>query len=161
MEWMDATFWATVCLVIFCGLAVYLGLPKIISKMLDDKIAAIAKELDDAKKLRAEAEALLVEYEQKRVAAEAEAAEIVATAQEDAKRLTAEASASLADMVARRTKAVEDRIAQAEKQALAEVRGRSTDVAVEAARLILAKQAGANGGELVNKAIADVSSKLN
>jgi F-type H+-transporting ATPase subunit b len=161
MEFFDNTFWATVCLVAFAGLTIYFGLPRIIAKMLDSKIAAIAAELEAAKRLRAEAEALLVEYEQKRVSAEAEAAGIISAAQEDAKRITAESSAALAELVARRTKAVEGKIAQAEAQAIAEVRARSADIAVEAARVVLAKQVQADGTELVDKAIKDVASRLN
>jgi F-type H+-transporting ATPase subunit b len=161
MEFLDATFWAAVCLFIFFAIAIYLGLPKIVAKMLDGKIAAIAAELDEAKRLRAEAEALLVEYEQKRLSAEAEAASIVRNAEEDAQRLTAEANSKLNDLIVRRTKAVEDKIAQAEAQAVAEVRAKSADVAVEAARIVLTKQAQAKGDVLVDKAISDVAARLN
>jgi F-type H+-transporting ATPase subunit b len=161
MEFFDNTFWATVCLVVFAGLTIYFGLPRIISKMLDNKIAAIAAELEDAKRLRAEAEALLVEYEQKRVSAEAEAAGIISAAQEDAKRLTAESSTALAELVVRRTKAVEGKIAQAEAQAIAEVRARSADIAVEAARVVLASQVKSDGAKLVDNAIKDVAGRLN
>jgi F-type H+-transporting ATPase subunit b len=161
MEFFDNSFWATVCLVLFVSLTIYFGLPRIIAKMLDNKIAAIAAELEDAKRLRAEAEALLVEYEQKRVSAEAEAAGIISAAQEDAKRLTAESSAALAELVARRTKAVEGKIAQAEAQAIAEVRARSADIAVEAARVVLANQVKTDGAQLVDNAIKDVAGRLN
>ena len=161
MEFFDNTFWATVCLVVFIGLTIYFGMPRIVAKMLDTKIAAIGAELEDAKRLRAEAEALLVEYEQKRVSAEAEAAGIITAAKEDAKRLTEESSAALTELVARRTKAVEGKIAQAEAQAIAEVRARSADIAVEAARIVLSNQVKTGGAELINKAIADVGSKLN
>ena len=161
MEWMDNSFYATVALVIFVALTLYFGIPRIVGKMLDGQIKKIADDLAEAKKLREEAAALLVEYEQKRVAAEGEAAGIIAAAQEEATRLTAEAQASLSDLVARRTKAVEDKIAQAEAQALAEVRARSADVAIEAARLVLTDEMTRKGGDVVNKAIADVGSRLN
>lgn len=161
MEFFDATFWATVCFVIFGGLTLYFGLPKIIAKMLDDRIAKIAAELDEAKRLRGEAEALLVEYEQKRQSAEAEAADIVAAAKDEAQRLTEDASAKLTDLIARRTKAVEDKIAQAEAQAVAEVRARSADVAVEAARVLLANEVQSKGAGLVDQAIKDVAARLN
>lgn len=161
MEWMDNSFYATVALVIFVALTLYFGIPRIVGKMLDGQIKKIADDLAEAKKLREEAAALLVEYEQKRVAAEGEAAGIIAAAQEEATRLTAEAQASLSDLVARRTKAVEDKIAQAEAQALAEVRARSADVAIEAARLVLTDEMNRKGGDVVNKAIADVGSRLN
>jgi len=161
MEWMDATFWAFVALVLFLALVVYFGLPKAVAKLLDAKIAQIQAELDSAKRLRAEAEQLLVEYEQKRVSAEAEAAEIVVAAQREAERMTVEANASLEDLIARRTRAVEDKIAQAEAQALAEVRARAADVAIEAARLVLTNQMAEKGDALIDRAISDVGSKLN
>ena len=161
MEWMDNSFYALVALVIFVALTLYFGIPRIVGKMLDGQIKKIADDLAEAKKLREEAAALLVEYEQKRVAAEGEAAGIIAAAQDEATRLTAEAQASLADLVVRRTKAVEDKIAQAEAQAVAEVRARSADVAIEAARLVLTDEMNRKGGDVVNKAIADVGNRLN
>ena len=161
MEWLDNTFYATVALVIFLGMMLYFGVPKIIGKMLDGRIKQIADDLAEAKKLREEAAALLVEYEQKRVAAESEAEGIIAAAKEEATRLTAEAQASLSDLVARRTRAVEDKIAQAEAQAVAEVRARSADVAIEAARLVLTDEMNRKGGAVVDKAITDVGNRLN
>lgn len=161
MEWMDNSFFAMVALVIFIAMMMYFGIPRIVGAMLDKQIAKIAADLAEAKKLREEAAALLVEYERKRVAAEAEAQGIIAAAQEEATRLTAEAQTSLADLVTRRTRAVEDKIAQAEAQAVAEVRARSADVAIEAARLVLTDEMNRKGGDVVNKAIADVGSRLN
>ena len=161
MEWMDNSFYALVALVIFVGVIIYFGVPRIIAKMLDGQIQKIADDLAQAKTLREEAAALLVEYEQKRVAAESEAAGIIAAAQEEATRLTAAAQVSLSDLIARRTKSVEDKIAQAEAQAVAEVRARSADVAIEAARLVLTDEMNRSGGKIVDKAIADVGSRLN
>jgi F-type H+-transporting ATPase subunit b len=158
---LDNSFYALVALVIFLGMALYFGIPRIVGKMLDGQIQKIADELAEAKKLREEAAALLVEYEQKRVAAESEAQSIIAAAQEEATRFTAEAQASLAALVTRRTKAVEDKIAQAEAQAVAEVRARSADLAVEAARLVLTDEMTKKGGQVVDKAIADVAGRLN
>lgn len=161
MEWLDNSFYALVALVIFLALTLYFGIPRIVGKMLDGQIKKIADDLAEAKKLREEAAALLVEYEQKRVAAESEAEGIIAAAKEEAARLTAEAQVSLADLVTRRTKAVEDKIAQAEAQAVAEVRARSADVAIEAARLVLTDEMNRKGGQVVDKAIADVGNRLN
>ncbi|WEK03065.1 MAG: ATP F0F1 synthase subunit B [Candidatus Devosia phytovorans] len=160
-EFMDNSFWATVGLVLFLALVTYFGVPRVIGNMLDKRIKQISDELDAAKKLREDAAALLVEYEQKRVAAESEAESIIANAKEEAERLTAHAQASLADLVARRTKAVEDKIAQAEAQAIAEVRSRSADVAIEAARIVLTDEMSKKGGTVVDKAIADVGNRLN
>lgn len=160
-EWLDNSFFAMVGLVVFLGLMVFFGVPGIIGKMLDGKIKQIETDIAEAKRLREEAAALLVEYEQKRVAAEKEAEGIVAAAKEEAERLTVEAQASLADLVARRTAAVEDKIAQAEAQAVAEVRARSADIAIEAARNVLSDEMNKNGGKVIDAAIADVGSRLN
>lgn len=160
-DWMDNSFFALIALFIFIGLMVFFGLPRIIAKMLDGKIRQIETDIAEAKRLRQEAANLLVEYEQKRLAAEREAEGIVTAAREEATRLTAEAQASLSELVARRTKAVEDKIAQAEAQAIAEVRARSADIAIEAARVVLSDEMNRNGNRVVDAAIADVGSKLN
>jgi F-type H+-transporting ATPase subunit b len=160
-EWMDNSFFALIGLIVFIGLLMYVGVPRVIGNMLDKQIKKIETELSEAKRLREEAAALLVEYEQKRVAAEKEAEGIVTAAKEEAERMTAEAQASLSDLVARRTKAVEDKIAQAEAQAIADVRARSADVAIEAARAVLSDEMSKNGGKVVDAAIADVAGRLN
>lgn len=161
MEFFDNSFYAFVALVIFLGLMVYFGLPRIVSNLLDKRIQQISDELALAKRLREEAAALLVEYEQKRLAAEAEAEGIIAAAKEEAVRMTNAAQVSLSEMIERRTKSVQDKIAQAEAQAVAEVRARSADVAIEAARLVLTEEMNNKGGQVVDKAIADVGSRLN
>ncbi len=160
-EWFDNSFTALLGLILFIGVLIAVGVPRVIGSMLDKQIKKIETELSEAKRLREEASALLVEYEQKRVAAEQEAEGIVKAAKEEAERLTVEAQASLSDLVARRTKAVEDKIAQAEAQAIAEVRARSADIAIEAARVVLSDEMGKKGGKIIDAAIADVSSKLN
>jgi F-type H+-transporting ATPase subunit b len=157
----DAAFWATISLFVFIGVIIYLKVPGMIGKALDGRIKAIEGELAEAERLRQEAKFLLEEYEAKRQAATTEAEGIVAAAREEAFRLTAEAKTSLETLIARRTKAVEDKIAQAESQAVAEVRARSADVAVEAARVLLTQQMGSKGGALIDAAIKDVGAKLN
>ena len=156
-----ASIWATISLVIFLGVMIYFGLPKTIAKMLDDRIGKIESDLEEAKKLREEAQSLLVEYERKRKAAETEAEEIVEAAQQEAARMTEEANEALEALVTRRTKAVEEKIAQAEALAIAEVRAKSADVAVEAARQLLVDQMPSKGDALITKAIKDVAAKLN
>ena len=157
----DAAFWATIALLVFLGVVVYLKVPAMIGKMLDARIKAIETELAEAERLRMEARMLLEEYEAKRQSATKEAESIVTAAREEAFRLTSEAKTSLETLITRRTKAVEEKIAQAESQAVAEVRSRSADVAIEAAQLLLSKQMATKGDALVDQAIKDVSSKLN
>lgn len=156
-----ATVWAFIALVIFIGIIVYFGVPKTIAKLLDNRIGKIEAELAEAERLRAEAKALLEEYGRRREDADKEAEDIVAAAREEAFRLTAEAKDSLEALIARRERAVEEKIAQAEAQAIAEVRSRSADVAVEAARLLLTRQMAEKGDALVEQAIKDVGDRLN
>jgi len=158
---MDNSFFALIGLVLFIAVLIYVGLPRILGGMLDKQIAKIETDLAEAKRLREDAAALLVEYEQKRAEAEKEAEGIVIAAKQEAERLTAEAQTSLADLVARRTKSVEDKIAQAEAQAIAEVRARSAELAVEAARVVLTDEMNKKGGKVVDDAIADVANRLN
>lgn len=157
----DAAFWAFVALAVFVVVIVYLKVPGMIGKALDGRIKAIENELAEAERLRQEAKFLLEEYEAKRQAATTEAEGIVAAAREEAFRMTAEAKTSLETLIARRTRAVEDKIAQAESQAVAEVRARSADVAIEAARAVLTRQMSQKSDALVEQAIKDVGSKLN
>ena len=156
-----ATAWATIALVIFIGIAIYFGIPKMITKMLDERIKKIETDLSEAEALRAEAKALLEDYARRRDEAEKEAEGIVSAAREEAFRLTADAKLSIEALIARREKSVTEKIAQAEAQAVAEVRARSADLAVEAARVLLTKQMATNGDALVEQAIKDVAARLN
>jgi F-type H+-transporting ATPase subunit b len=156
-----ATIWATIALIIFIGIVIYAGVHKTIAKTLDDRIKKIETDLAEAEQLRKEAKALLDDYARRREEAEKEAQSIVDAAREEAFRLTAEAKDSLEAMVARREKAVNDKIAQAEAQAVAEVRARSADLAVEAARVVLTRQMAQKGDALVEQSIKDVAARLN
>ena len=156
-----ATAWATIALIIFIGIAIYFGIPKMITKMLDERIKKIETDLSEAEALRAEAKALLEDYARRRDEAEKEAEGIVSAAREEAFRLTADAKLSIEALIARREKSVTEKIAQAEAQAVAEVRARSADLAVEAARVLLTKQMATNGDALVEQAIKDVAARLN
>lgn len=158
----EAETWVAVAFVIFLGVLAYVGVPKLIAKALDDRAARIKAELDDARKLKEEAAALLAEYQRKRAAAEAEAESIIAGAKDEAARMAIEAKAKIEEFVARRTKMAEAKIAQAEAQAAADVRAAAAEAAVAAAEKILSAEAkGALAGELIVKGIEDVRKKLN
>jgi F-type H+-transporting ATPase subunit b len=157
----DAAFWALMALIVFIGIVLYLKMPGTIAGILDNRIKKIEDDLNEAKRLREEAQELLAEYGRKRKEAESEAEDIIIAAQEEAVRLREEAAEALKDMVARRAKSVEQKIGHAEAQALAEVRSRSADVAIEAARLLLTQQVATTGDKLIDDAIRDVGKKLN
>ncbi len=158
----DAPFWALVSLIIFLGLMVYLKVPGQMTAALDRRAAGIRNELDQARKLREEAQALLADYQRRAREAEVEAEEIIDQAKREAEALSVEAKKRMEEYVAGRTKLAEQKIAQAEVQALQEVRALSADVAIAAAEKILSARAkGEAGAELIDKAIGEVRTKLN
>lgn len=159
---MDATFWALVSLVLFIGLLLYLKVPAMVTKSLDDRADKIRDELEEARKLREDAQALLAEYQGKREAAEKEAADIVAAAKREATALASDAEQKTADFVKRRTAQAEQKILQAETDALSEVRSTAVEVAISAAEQIIAgKVTGTTASKLVKDGIAEVKAKLN
>jgi F-type H+-transporting ATPase subunit b len=158
----DATFWALVALVIFLGLMIYLKVPGMVTSTLDKRAVTIRAELDEARKLREEAQALLAEYQRKGREAETEAEEIIDQARREAEAIAGEATRRLEEYVASRTRMAEEKIAQAEAQAIQEVKSLSADVAIAAAEKILgAKVKGAAADALISRSISDVKSKLN
>lgn len=158
----DAEIWVALAFLVFLGLLGYLGVHRMVAKSLDDRAARIKAELDEARKIKDEAVQLLAEYQRKRHAAEGEAQDIIAGAKAEAERLAAEAKVRIEDFVARRTKMAETKIAQAEAQAAADVRGAAAEAAIAAAEKILsAETKGKLAGELIAKGIDEVRKKLN
>jgi F-type H+-transporting ATPase subunit b len=158
----EAETWVALAFVVFVAGLGYIGVHRMIGKSLDERGARIKAELDEARKLRDEAAQLLADYRRKRAEAEGEAQEIVAGAKAEAERMAIEAKAKVEDFVARRTKMAETKIAQAEAQALADVRGAAAEAAVAAAEKILSAEAkGKLAAELIAKGIDDVRKKLN
>lgn len=154
--------WVGVGIVVVIGFIIWKKVPHALGKMLDARAEAIAKELDDARKLREEAETLLAQYKEKQSHAEAEAAAIVEEARFEAERYAAEAREALAGQIERRAKVAEDKIAQAEAQALAEVRALAADAAAKAAeQLIAERMSDAHSSDLIKSAIKEIPSKLN
>ena len=159
---MDATFWATVALIIFLGIVVYMGAPGMIGKSLDARAERIRNDLDEARRLREEAQQLLAEYQRKRKEAEQEAGDIVAAAKREAELLVGEAKTRTDEYVARRTALAEQKIAQAERDAVNEVRSSAVDLAVEAAGRLLADRIDTKADASLFKAsLADVKARLN
>ena len=158
----EAEFWVAVAFVIFIGVLGYFRVHKLLLKSIDDRRERIKAEFDEARRLKTEAEALLATYRRKQQEAEHEAQAIVAGARTEAERLTAEAEAKIEEFVARRTKMAENKIAQAEAQALADVRSAAAEVAVAAAKTILARTVKDKvADDLLAKGIEDFKGKLN
>jgi len=162
MEFLrDPEFWILVAFVVVIAL-LWKPMSRTITKALDDRAEKIRLDLDRAAKLRTDAQALLAEYQQKQRDALKEAEAILAQAKADAERLSAQAAADLEATLKRREQMALQRIAQAEQQALAEVRGAAVDIAIAAAgKLLSEKLDAAKQDALVDGAIKELQGKLN
>jgi len=159
---MDATFWATVALFIFLAVILYVKVPAMISKTLDVRADRIRNELEDARRLREEAQQLLAEFQRKRKEAEKDAADIVEAAKHEAELLVSEARKKTEEYVSRRAAMAEQKIGQAERDAINEFRSSAVDLAVEAARVVLASKVDAKAGaDLFKASLNEVKAKLN
>jgi F-type H+-transporting ATPase subunit b len=159
---IDAEFWVAVAFVILLAVFAKLGVHRLLLDALDDRSARIKAELDEARRVRDEAQALLAEYQRRRKEADQEADAIIVAAKAEAERLAAEAKAKVEEFVTRRTKMAETKIAQAEAQAIADVRSAAADAAVAAAERILTETTkGKVGEDLIAQGIRDIKAKLN
>ena len=158
----NAEIWVGIGLILFFGILVAAGVPKIAAKALDAKAVKIQADLDEAARLRAEAEALLAQIRKEKAEAEAQAAEMMAQAEADARRLEAETKVKLEETLARRQTMAENRIAQAEAQASAEVKAAAADLAARWAEQILAARLASGAKDpLLDGAIAQIGDRLN
>ena len=154
--------WVAVGLILFFAVAYFAGAFKTVGAALDGKAAKIQSDLDEAARLRTEAEAMLAQIRKEKVEAEHQAAEMLKAAEADARRLEEESKAKLEESLTRRQALAERRIAQAEAQASAEVKAAAADLAAKAAELILTQRAAAQTADpLVDGAIAQIGPRLN
>ncbi|MEO8375697.1 MAG: hypothetical protein ABI471_10765, partial [Sphingomonas bacterium] len=129
--------------------------PAMIAGMLDARIATIRSQLDEASRLRAEAEALLTQAKARNAASAGDAAAIIAHAEAEAKQMLAKAESDSTELVSRRQKMAEDKIAAAERTAIAEVRAKAADAAARAAAAIIADKHDATADKpLIDRTIA-------
>jgi F-type H+-transporting ATPase subunit b len=158
----EAEFWVGVGLLIFLAIVVLVGkAPKRLADALDAQSQAIQANLDEAARIRAEAERLLETLKTERAEAERHAKEMMAQAHADARRMEADARTKLDESLARRQLVAERKIANAEAQAAAEVKGAAADLAAQAAEQVLtARLAGAKSDPLVDAAIGELAGKL-
>jgi F-type H+-transporting ATPase subunit b len=156
----NSNFWVAIAFVVFVAL-VFRPAAKALTSALDGRAERIRKELEDALRLREEAQRTLAEYQRRQRDALREAEAIIAQAREEAERMRARAVADLDEQMARRERQAIDKIAQAEATALAEVRDLTVDMAIAASRTILAANLqGAAAGRLVDDAIGELATKL-
>ena len=154
---MDSYQWVALAMTVLIAVFIWKKVPGLITGGLDAKIAEIRKALDDAKLLRAEAEALRAEYAAKIASAEKDAEAMLAGAREEADAILAKAEADSEVMVARRQKMAEDKIGAAERGAVDELRAKAANVAASAARGLISEQHGSVADKkLVDEAIAAI-----
>lgn len=157
----DAEFWTGLALLVFVALLLVLGVHKAAARALDSKAAKIQADLDEANKLREEAQALLSSLKAQREQTETLAAEMLANAKAEAKRLEAEAKAKLEEQIKRRQELAERRIANAEAQASAEVKAAAAELAAQMAEGVLAQRLqGVKSDPLVDAALGQLAAKL-
>jgi F-type H+-transporting ATPase subunit b len=157
----DAHFWEAVGLAILVIGLIYLKVPGMALAALDGRATKIQAQLDEATKLREEAERLLAEIKTQREASEHQAAAIVAMATEEAARMAEEAKVKLEAQIKRRGEMAERRIALAEAQAAAEVKAAAADLAALAAEAVLsARLAAAKTDPMVDPAVAALATKF-
>lgn len=152
---LEAYQWVGVAMLVFIGILIWKGVPKLLASGLDAKIAAIREQLDEAKKLRAEAEALRVEYAAKIAGAEKDAAAMIDHAKAEAEAIVKKAEADAKAVIARRERMAEEKIAAAERTAVEELRAQAAAAAAAAARSLIAGKHDADADrKLVDEAIS-------
>ncbi|WP_281018651.1 MULTISPECIES: ATP F0F1 synthase subunit B [unclassified Minwuia] len=157
----DPTVWVALAFILFIALIIYLKLPGKITAQLDTRADRIRNELEEAKRLREEAQSLYAEYQRKAEDALKEADRIVAHAREEAERVGEKARADLEASIERRRQQAEQKIAQAEQQALDEVRAKAVNIAIAAATDILKEDMqGASGSALIDSSIDELGKHL-
>ncbi|MGH6824245.1 F0F1 ATP synthase subunit B [Methyloceanibacter sp.] len=158
----EPEFWVAVSFFIFLGVLFYFGVHKKLASVLDARAAEIGKELDEARRLRNEAEKVLADYRRKEGEAANEAGSIVALAAKEAEIFAAETRKSVKEHFDRRMKLAEEKIARAEADAIREVRSVAVDAAIAAAQTLIAEKLTPDRAEkLVSESIDTLKSKLN
>lgn len=159
---LNATFFVSVAMLILIGIVLYKKVPATIGASLDRKIASIKAELDEAQALRADAEKLRAEYEAKLAAAAQEAADMNARAETEAEAIRAKAHADAENLIVRRQKMATDKIAAAERTAIAEIRAKVARAATDAAASLIAENHNADADKsLVDHTVAQLGTRLN
>jgi F-type H+-transporting ATPase subunit b len=156
MEFISQSeFWVAVSFFIFMGVLVYLGVHRKVTSALDARALRISKELDEARRLRKEAEKLLNDYRRKLGDVVTEVDNVMALAAKQAETLAVETRHSLKEEhVERRIKRAEEKIARAEMEAVRDLRNHAVDLAIAAAqKLITAKLTPDRANKVVSESI--------
>jgi F-type H+-transporting ATPase subunit b len=154
----DATMLVALAMLVVIALAIWKKVPAMIAGALDKQISGIKAQLDKATALRAEAEAIKAEYEAKAKQAAQDAIDMKAAAEEEAKLIVAQAKTDATALIGRRAKAAEEKIAAAERAAIADVRAKAAAVSAAAAAQLIATHHDAKAdASLVDQSIASLN----
>jgi len=157
----NTNFVVSIAFVLFIGVLLYLKVPKLVAKMLDDRAAGIRTEIDEERALQEEAKTILASYERKRKEVAAHTVSIIASAKAEAEAAAEQAKADLKETIARRLVAAEDQIKSAQDAAVREVKDKAVAVAIAAASDVINKgMAAKDANGLIDAAIKDVGAKL-
>ncbi|MBR9652143.1 F0F1 ATP synthase subunit B [Thalassovita aquimarina] len=157
----NTNFIVLLAFILFLAVLVYFKVPGLLGGMLDKRAEGIKSELDEARALREEAQAVLASYERKQQEVQEQADRIVAHAKDEAAIFAEQAKAELEKTIARRLQAAQDQIASAEASAVKDVRDAAIGIAIGAANDVIAKKmTAAAGNKLIDAAIAEVDAKL-
>jgi F-type H+-transporting ATPase subunit b len=155
---MDATMWVALAMIVVILLALWKKVPAMIGGALDKQISGIKEQLDQATALRAEAEAIKADYEAKAKQAALDAEGIKASAEEEAKLIVSQAKTDATALIGRRAKAAEEKIAAAERAAIADVRAKAASAAAAAAAQLIATHHDAKADSaLVDQSISSLN----
>ncbi len=155
-------FWVFLALIVVGAILWRANAPGLLTKALDDAGAKVQAQLDEAKRLREEALALLAQIKTQREATERAAADMMKTAREDAERFRAEAALKLEEDIRRRAQMAERKIALAEAQAVGEVKAAAADLATQTAEAVFAARlAGGAGDPLIDAGLRQMAARFN
>lgn len=158
----NTDFVVTISFLVFVGVLVYFKVPAILGKLLDKRAEGIRGDLDEARRLREEAQEIYASYERRQREVSGQAEQIVANAKREAEGQAAKAKDDLKVSIERRLKAAEEQIASAEGDAVRAVRDRAVQTAVAAASELLAAQVASGSRSAgIDDAIEDVARRLN
>lgn len=157
----NTDFVVTIAFLVFVGILLYFKVPGMVGGMLDKRAEGIQSELDEARALREEAQALLASFERKQKEVQVQADRIVENAREEAARAATQAKEDIRTSVDRRMAAAEEQLASAQAAAIKDVRDRAVSAAIGAAKSVIAAQMTAGrSNDLIDEAIATVEAKL-
>lgn len=157
----DPTFWVSLAFVALIAILFWMKVHRTVSEKLDARAGQIESDIREAENLREEAQDMLAKYQRKQKEAAGEAEEILQSARDEAERIAKQGRERLEATLERREKMAMDRIAQAEANATQEVRAYAVDVAIDAARAVVAEMArGAQADKMIDDAISGLSQRL-